>query len=280
MQDWREMMLEYPYASLSDWQNRASRENKQLNINVAEISEITEFASLKSYEGGKKVLIIWMAEYLQKEGNRLLKLIEEPPPGMYIFLLTENEEEILQTIHSRTQSVMVKPLQDEEIAHYLVEKYQLAEERADKLAFQADGNMNLALRLMESPQDDWLQMFVNWMRACYMLKPHQLSEKIVQYAKLNKEEQKYFLEVGLTALDSIVQAKYRGADHVRLSKEDLKPIDGLAKLLDLDQMFQLMQILNRSILDIEQNVNSKVLFMRQSVHIHYVMHQLNLVEQA
>lgn len=273
MEAWRQLMLESPFASYQDWQQEATEDQKILNLNVKEIGEILEFSSLKSYEGGHKVLIIWMAEFLRKEGNRLLKLIEEPPPGMYIFLLTENEDQILNTIHSRCQNVLVKPLQEEEIAHFLREKHEVGAEKANKIAFQADGDVNTALSLLEDQQDDWFAEFVDWFRACYRLRPHDMYDKTIQFSKMNREEQKQFLEVGLTALESILLAKYSSEKTIRLSEDYIKPISNLANLLDFDQIEQLSDILTISIADIEQNINSKVLFMRQSVNIHRIMHR-------
>lgn len=273
MKEWRELMIQHPFSSVTDWQNEASDDRKQLNINVKEVAEILEFASLKSYEGGQKVLIIWMAEYLAKEGNRLLKLIEEPPPGMYIFLLTENEEAILNTIHSRCQAVVVKPLHDKEITAFLMDKHAVEKAKAERVSFQADGNVNRALKFIHQQHNNWLKEFVDWLRSCFVLKPEMMTGQVAEYAKLGREEQKQFLEVGLTALESVLIAKYVGAENVRLPEKDLKPITNLADLLSLDQIFHLTQILNQSIQDIEQNINSKVLFMRQSVFIHNVMHE-------
>jgi len=63
-----------------DWHKHIGIEKKQSNISVNEAADINKALALKSYEGGYKVMIIWMAEKMNRDAsNKLLKLIEEPP---------------------------------------------------------------------------------------------------------------------------------------------------------------------------------------------------------
>ena len=93
------------YGNTYDWLQSIGAENKQGNISADECNDINRKLSLKSFESGYKILLMWMPEYLGKEGNKLLKLIEEPPPNTLFILVAENEEEILPTILSRCQLV-------------------------------------------------------------------------------------------------------------------------------------------------------------------------------
>ena len=103
--EWREFVSINPYGNVYDWLQFIGAENKQGNITSEECNDITRKISLKSFESEYKVLIIWMPEYLTKNGNKLLKLIEEPPPNTLFLLVAENEDLILPTILSRTQVV-------------------------------------------------------------------------------------------------------------------------------------------------------------------------------
>ena len=76
--EWREAFLNNPYLDLEAWRNSLDAENKQANINIAECHQILQKLSLKPFEGEYKILIMWLPEYLDKEGNTLLKIIEEP----------------------------------------------------------------------------------------------------------------------------------------------------------------------------------------------------------
>ena len=63
-----------------------------------------------------------MPEFLGKEGNKLLKLIEEPPPDTLFILVAESEEQILPTILSRCQLVKIPLLENDAIEHALINR--------------------------------------------------------------------------------------------------------------------------------------------------------------
>jgi DNA polymerase-3 subunit delta' len=85
-------------------------------------NDIIRKLNLKTFESEYKVLVMWMPEYLGNEGNKLLKLIEEPPPNTLFILVAENESLILPTILSRTQLIKIPALSTEEIASALEQK--------------------------------------------------------------------------------------------------------------------------------------------------------------
>ncbi|MCP9032883.1 hypothetical protein NKJ21_27570, partial [Klebsiella sp. SWET4] len=87
--DWREFIKLMPYGNVYDWLQFIGAENKQGNITAEECNDIMRKLSLKSFESEYKVLVLWMPEYLGKEGNKLLKLIEEPPPNTLFILVAE-----------------------------------------------------------------------------------------------------------------------------------------------------------------------------------------------
>ena len=77
LQDWREFIAKQPYGSLFNWLQHIGVENKQGLIGVDEAEAVVKKLKLKSYEGGFKVMIIWMAEKMNSaSANKLLKLIE------------------------------------------------------------------------------------------------------------------------------------------------------------------------------------------------------------
>ncbi|WP_315818420.1 hypothetical protein [Paraflavitalea speifideaquila] len=78
IQEWREFIVDTPYSNAYDWLQFIGAENKQGNITAYECNEIIRKLNLKSFESGFKILVLWMPEYLGNEGNKLLKLIEEP----------------------------------------------------------------------------------------------------------------------------------------------------------------------------------------------------------
>src|SRR5690606_19444793 len=85
MVEWRGFIQDNPYGNVNDWIDNLksnakieSPANKQANITSAECENILHKLSLKAFESDYKILIMWMPEFLKNEGNKLLKLIEEP----------------------------------------------------------------------------------------------------------------------------------------------------------------------------------------------------------
>src|SRR5690606_31239210 len=78
--DFRNFILKQPYANEYEWLQYIGAENRQGNITSDETKEILHNMHLKSFESGYKITIIWKPEALRNEGNKLLKIIEEPPP--------------------------------------------------------------------------------------------------------------------------------------------------------------------------------------------------------
>ena len=102
--EWRTFFTQNPYGGLFDWYAILGVQNKQGEIRVDDATEILKSLSLKSYEGGYKIMIVWMADKLNiAASNKLLKLLEEPPEKTVFILISENEEDIIQTIRSRCQ---------------------------------------------------------------------------------------------------------------------------------------------------------------------------------
>ena len=71
--EWREFICTYSYGNIYDWLQFINAENKQGNITAAEVEDINHKLSLKGFESQYKILIMWMPEFLGKEGNKLLK---------------------------------------------------------------------------------------------------------------------------------------------------------------------------------------------------------------
>ena len=93
---------------------------KKSSFGVDDIREIVEEINKKPFEGDKKVIIIYDGNKLTVQAqNALLKTIEEPPKGVFIILLCESLELILDTIKSRCQIYKLSPLTKNEIRLYI-----------------------------------------------------------------------------------------------------------------------------------------------------------------
>src|SRR5688572_28198421 len=105
--DWREALQENPYLDLFSWMSRFEAENKQPNIPIRECHDIFHKLSLKAFESPYKVVVLWLPEYLGKEGNSLLKILEEPPDRTVFIFVAENSDMMLPTILSRMQIIKI-----------------------------------------------------------------------------------------------------------------------------------------------------------------------------
>ncbi len=263
--EWREAFLENPYLGLETWRNSLDAENKQANINIAECHQILQKLSLKPFEGEYKVLIMWLPEYLDKEGNTLLKIIEEPPHKTLFLLVAQNQEQILSTILSRTQLVKVPALPDQVVETYLLNQG-VSPEKAKQIAFLSDGNLQSAQNLLKDLENDNFQLFTDWMRICFGDKGNAMIDFVETIAKSGRENQKAFLRYGIHFLRECLLILSGASDLVRLPEaEQVVAINFAQKVLSLAKAEAIVAELEKAHYHIERNANPKILFLDVSL---------------
>src|ERR1051326_8620454 len=253
--EWREAFLENPYLNLSDWFNYLSAENKQPVIGVEESAEILRRLSLTTYEGEFKIMIVWHPEKMNVQAaNKLLKILEEPSDKTIFILVSEDEEQLLRTIVSRTQMVKINRVSDEEIKHALVEK-NISVTDAAKVSYLADGNLNAALKLItENPEENFfLKQFREWMRMCFRVDIAGMTSWVEEIAnvKFGRENQKKFLSYGMNIIRECLVGMYGDKKLLRVGGEELDFVQKLSTRLDGDICKKLSNELNEAILHIE-----------------------------
>lgn len=271
LKEWRAFLNENPYGGINDWLQRLSTENKQGNITKEECNAIIKKLSLKAFEGRYKILVMWLPEYLGKEGNRLLKLIEEPPEQTIFLLAAENQDQILNTILSRCQLVKTDLLTDDEVAEALVARRQTDPERARQIAFLAGGNFGEALAAVESAENDNAAAFLDWLRRCWRGNAVELVKWTDDFSKLGRENQKQFLQYGLHFLREMMALVATGSSTLRLRPAELTVAQNMAKVLDFDKISQLAGLFNDNIFYIERNANAKILFLDSSIQMNRIL---------
>ncbi len=267
---WRSAILENPFMEVNQWLQAIGAENKQGNINKEECLRIIKQLSLKSFESDYKILILWLPEYLQKEGNRLLKLIEEPPDKTIFILVAEAPERILNTILSRCQLVKFPALLDETIIEGLVESEGITKEQAATVAHLANGNYNEALTLLKEADNDNANLFLAWMRKCYKGNGAELVPWATEFATLGRERQKYFFQYGLHFIREFMVYLLTGTDTVRLRPPELTTAKNLAKVMSFEQLEPISQLFNECSYHIERNANAKILGLDASIRMHQI----------
>ena len=264
--EWRAMLLEDPYINMDTWRAKLSADNKQANINIAECHDIIKKLSYKAFEAKFKVLIVWLPEYLDKEGNALLKLIEEPPAHTLFLLVAQNQEQILSTLRSRTQIIKIPALKSEVMEAFFLSEMQ-NEEQAMENSFLADGNMIEAKKLLERTQNENANQFTEWLRMGYK---NAVPEMIVFTESLSgwgRENQKNFLKYGINFLRECSLLLNEAYILVKLPPP-LKEVAGnLIKVLDQQMICALIDELEKAHFHIERNANPKILFLDVSLQL-------------
>jgi DNA polymerase III subunit delta' len=269
MAEWREMILQNPYATITDWidfLNDKGVKIKQGNIPVEESRRIIQNLSMKSYEGGFKTVIIWMSEAMGiPTANALLKVLEEPPGDTLFILVSYQYQRNLRTILSRTQRVGIRALEQSEMLHFLIENQKIEAEKAEKIAFLAEGNIHAALTNIKSSSSDEAQWFMAWMRLCYMFDLKKLVPLADDYAKLSKDAQKSMLEFSQKMLREIYLHRVGSEDLMRLEGQQLTFVNNFAKALKFENIEKIIQVINETQYLIERNVNPKIAFLDLSL---------------
>jgi len=268
LEEWRSMLLEDAYFDMDIWRSKLSAENKQANINIAECHDIIKKLSYKAFEGDTKVLIMWLPEYLDKEGNSLLKIIEEPPANTLFILVANNQEQILSTLLSRTQIVKIPKLDYAIVESYLMQEFGLSEHQATEYSFLADGNLIEAKQLVASIQNENADRFAEWLRMGYGNKVLDMTGFVEQIAGWGRENQKNFLKYGISFMREC-SLLISGADElVKLPVSALQTAQKLSKhVLDLSMADAIISELEKAHYHIERNANPKILFLDVSLQL-------------
>jgi DNA polymerase-3 subunit delta' len=269
--EWREFFSKYPYGNSYDWLQFIGAENKQGNITAYECNDIIRKLSLKSFESGFKILVMWMPEYLGNEGNKLLKLIEEPPPDTLFILVAETESLILQTILSRTQLVKIPALTHQEIAGALVARANMAEDPARQIALIAEGNYHEALQLMQHADEDWQSLLREWLNAILKNGPIAQVKWIDEVSKLGREKQKQFLRYFTHLLEQAIRLHAMGPENLHLPDKDKDFAGRLNKIAAFNQQQAIIEELDKATYYIERNANAKMLFHALTIKLYHIL---------
>jgi DNA polymerase-3 subunit delta' len=275
--EWREFIKSYPYGNVYDWLQFIGADNKQGNITADECNHIIHQLSLKSFESEYKVLLLWMPEYLGKEGNKLLKLIEEPPPNTLFILVAENDEQILPTILSRCQLVKIPMLEDKEVEEALVSRAKAPAETARQIAGICEGNYREALQLMQHADEDWQSLLREWLNATLKGGPIAQVKFTEEVSKLGREKQKQFLRYFNHLLEQSIRIKVLGADNVLLGGNEKDFAQRLNKIASVSQQQGIIEELDRAAYYVERNANAKMLFQALTIKLYHIIQNKTLI---
>lgn len=242
MNEFRDFILKSDgYIKLDDWYSYLDIGNKQGQINVRDANDIIAALNVKSYEAKFKIMIIWAVDKLNYDAApKLLKILEEPYEKTLFFLITQDRENILPTILSRTQLIKVP------------NKYSKYKEK-------------------ELP---YLNLFVEWMRNCFQVnsKISEIMKVVEDISKLGREEEKQFLNFTLDVFQKCFIVKMGlTIDDNPLNNCEQKFRDNFPNFITEKNIEKIYKEIEDAILHVERNGNAKIVFLDLSIKLGFLL---------
>lgn len=274
--EWREIISETPYFDLNAWIKYMDPKERKPIIGKDESQEIIKKLNLRSFEGGYKVMMIWMAEEMnQSSANKLLKILEEPPGNTLFILMAESEETMLQTILSRTQKVRVPRIRMEDLSMYLRQNKNQSSGSADSIAARVDGDLIEALEFLgdHAEQDENREQFIQLMRVCYKKSVLDMMDWSEDISAKSREFQKVFLKYALHMFRQSLLRNYTEDTLTRVSQEEADFLEKFSRFITGNNIGSFLETFSDAHYHIERNANPKILFTQLCFEVMRYIHK-------
>jgi DNA polymerase-3 subunit delta' len=254
------------FITSNTWQAAIQTGNKQLSIPVKETEDIIHDLSLTSYAQKPRFVIIWQAELMnQSAANKILKILEEPNPFTYFFLIAHQPEKILPTVLSRCVTVKIPLHKDSDILNYLKHRYPDLPDY-NTISLSAEGSIGKAVELITQfeEQEQAAEQFVRWMRLIYAAKPEEMVNWSENMSALTREELKTFLLFASKILRQAFLINNNAPVQLAFGKDSFE-LRKFAPFVNTNRMAEILSIIDTCRKDIERNGNSKVVLLDTSL---------------
>lgn len=268
LKTWRSFLIEQPFGNLGNWISFYGGEDKQALIAREESREIIRSLALKPFESTNKVMVIWLPELMHPSAaNGILKILEEPPAHTFFLLVTNSTEQLLPTILSRTQIVHVPLLADEEVEKYLQTNHALDQHKREDIVRLAEGDLNLAIQLIDSKGDQYPTRFMDWMRMCFKKDFAKLLGMADEFHELDRLGQRNLLHYGLGMMrETLLQVA--GATPIsRVKGEEEKFVQNFSKYFTVPKIETANRLINEASYHLDRNGSAKMIFMDLSLQL-------------
>ncbi|WP_019036131.1 ATP-binding protein [Prevotella amnii] len=263
IKEWRKMILQGSYFTIQQWMDHIKATNQQAIITGAEADELTRKLSLKSSQGGFKVSIIWLPERMnQTSANKMLKLLEEPPSGTIFLLVSEEPDQILETIRSRTQRIDIKRIDDVTIEHSLIEQRGIDKDMARRIAHLANGSWLKALETINTDNEnkEFLKQFQVLMRLAYLRNLKELKTWSDNISMYGREKQRRMLYYFMQQIRENFMYNFSQPELIYLTMEEENFAKNFSRFINEANIIEINELLELAYRDIRQNANAKIVF--------------------
>lgn len=269
LEEWRAFLIGNDYhVNLHEWYEFIGMENKQGIINADDCVEIIHTLSYKSYESEYKVVILWMVEKLYySAAPKILKILEEPPEKTLFILITEDPDQVISTIRSRTLLVKIPKIGVSDLSKYLIEKHALGEREAGIVARQSYGNLKQALNRLKHIEEDQFDFtnFRSWMLLCYNNKVAELVGFSGEISRIGRENQKAFLLYALRVISFCSVLSFGNEEDVTAEGAELKFLKNISEYINPSNYARFSELFNTALYHIERNAHPQTLFLDVSL---------------
>jgi DNA polymerase-3 subunit delta' len=264
--EWREFVQKSPFFSLNNWLDSIDVGNAQGLIFASEASEIIKKLSLKTFESDFKIMILWMPEKMhQATANKLLKMIEEPPDKTLFLLVSEEPDKVIPTILSRCQLVKIPSFKNADIQKYIIQRFNLASDKAADIARVSNGNLNRAIDLCENEDSSMANFdrFKSLMRFAWKRDINSIISWSEEMATTGREAQKNFISFSLRLLreNLMLSLDQLKNNLVYLTGEEADFSGKFHPSINQNNIFPLTDEFNLCYSHIEANGNAKIIFL-------------------
>ena len=278
--NWREFLSLNPYGNLFEWYMSIGIENKQGKIGKDEAENLIKKMSLKSYEGGWKAVIIWMAEKMNPSAtNKLLKLIEEPPEKTLFIFVAEDELLLMDTLVSRCQRINLNKIPNDLIKKALVDKG-FSNELANKASLESNGSYNKAFSFAKGKESDSVfeKWFQSWVRSAFKVKKNkeavlELVDWSKTVSKSGRETQKKFIGYSLEVFRQALLLNYGISELTFYSPSTDFNFDSFSKFIGGANVEEISLELENAYIQIQSNGNPNMIFTDLSLKLTRLIHK-------
>ncbi|MEQ8903708.1 DNA polymerase III subunit delta [Ekhidna sp.] len=262
----REFVIESPFGDLDAWTRKYGQENKNILISREDSRQMLRNVSMRSVEGGYKILLIWVPELMNpSSANAILKILEEPPEKTLYLLVSYNYDNLLATITSRTQLVNIPPNTEEEVKAYLLQRGADAA-KAEQAAKLSEGKIGLATHLAEAGESQEYEDFQKWMLECWNKNLTGLVRRSEDFSKSGKGAQKTTLNFAISLIrNAVVSASGQAAPTQNDAEASF--IKKFSDKLELVRLEKVYALLNESFIHLERNSNPRITHLNLSLEI-------------
>ena len=261
---WSEFIKQNPYGSYQQWLDYAEAGNSQGLIRVDESSEIIRKLTMKSFNSGYKIMVIWLPEKMNSDAsNKLLKLIEEPYPMTLFLLVAENSETIISTIISRTQIVKVPRIADADLCAGLQRVAGTDAAKAEKIARISEGDFCKALEYCSQTADlaQNLDLFIKLMRVSYSYKAPDMIALADELASLGREKQKALLAYSERMVRENLIMNRQLTSMARFTDDEGNFAQKFSRFIHPQNSGLIAEALDKASYHISRNASAKIVFL-------------------